>query len=170
MYVLSDDIWRKRAPQELRRQILFLGPEEEASVNLPPAVKVRTFKSTDEGVAFMVECEGKRIYHAGDLNNWVWRGEPEADNARMSDRYHRELDEMAGNHVDVAFVPLDPRQEEDFYRGMDDYMRTVGCLLYTSRPRGASGGWVCCTRNCFVLHMRWSTTPCLARSSGDCFS
>ena len=65
--------------------------------SLPPAVKVRTFKSTDEGVAFMVECEGKRIYHAGDLNNWVWRGEPEADNARMSDRYHRELDEMAGN-------------------------------------------------------------------------
>ncbi len=126
LYVLSDDIWRKRAPQELRRQILFLGPEEEASVNLPPAVKVRTFKSTDEGVAFMVECEGKRIYHAGDLNNWVWRGEPEADNARMSDKYHRELDEMAGNHVDVAFVPLDPRQEEDFYRGMDDYMRTVG--------------------------------------------
>lgn len=126
VYVLSDDIWRKRAPQELRRQILFLGPEEEASINLPPAIHVRTFKSTDEGVAFMVECGGKRIYHAGDLNNWVWRGEPEADNLRMSDQYHRELEEMAGNHVDVAFVPLDPRQEEDFYRGMDDFMRKVG--------------------------------------------
>ncbi len=126
VYVLSDDIWRKRIPQELRSQTLFLGPGEEASLNLPPAIKVCTFKSTDEGVAFMVECGGKRIYHAGDLNNWVWSGEPEADNRKMSENYHRELKAMAGNHVDVAFVPLDPRQEGDFWRGMDDYMRMVG--------------------------------------------
>ena len=70
VYVLSDDIWRKRAPQELRRRILFMGPDEEASINLPPAIHVRTMKSTDEGVAFLVECGGKRIYHAGDLNDW----------------------------------------------------------------------------------------------------
>ena len=49
VYVLSDDIWRKRAPQELRRRILFMGPDEEASINLPPAIHVRTMKSTDEG-------------------------------------------------------------------------------------------------------------------------
>ena len=76
---------------------------------------VRTMKSTDEGVAFLVECGGKRIYHAGDLNNWVWSGEPEADNLRMSENYRLELEKMKGNHVDVAFVPLDPRQEGDFY-------------------------------------------------------
>lgn len=126
VYVLSDDIWRKRAPQELRRRILFMGPDEEASINLPPAIHVRTMKSTDEGVAFLVECGGKRIYHAGDLNDWVWSGEPEADNLRMSENYNRELEKMKGNHVDVAFVPLDPRQEGDFYRGMDGFMRTVG--------------------------------------------
>lgn len=88
-----------------------MGPDEEASINLPPAVHVRTMKSTDEGVAFLVECGGKRIYHAGDLNNWVWSGEPEADNLCMSENYRLELEKMKGNHVDVAFVPLDPRQE-----------------------------------------------------------
>ena len=77
-------------------------------------------------MAFLVECGGKRIYHAGDLNDWVWSGEPEADNLRMSENYNRELEKMKGNHVDVAFVPLDPRQEGDFYRGMDGFMRTVG--------------------------------------------
>ena len=40
------------------------------------AVRIRTLKSTDEGVAFLVEAEGKSIYHAGDLNWWYWEGEP----------------------------------------------------------------------------------------------
>ncbi len=44
----------------------------------------------------------------------------------MSDKYHRELEEMAGEPRGCGFVPLDPRQEEDFYRGMDDFMRKVG--------------------------------------------
>ena len=35
-------------------------------------LKVRTFKSKDVGVAFVVETEGKRIYQAGDLNWWHW--------------------------------------------------------------------------------------------------
>ena len=58
VYVLSDDIWRKRALPGAAQADSVLGPEEEASINLPPAIHVRTFKSTDEGVAFMVECGG----------------------------------------------------------------------------------------------------------------
>ena len=65
-------------------------------------MKVHGFKSTDEGVAFLIETEGKRIYHAGDLNNWVWEGEPEADNKRMSQRFHQELEKLRGIHIDVA--------------------------------------------------------------------
>lgn len=86
-------------------------------------MKIRAFKSTDEGVAFLIETEGKRIYHAGDLNNWVWAGEPEADNKRMSENFHKELEKMKGIHIDVAFMLLDPRQEKDFYLGMDDFMK-----------------------------------------------
>ena len=70
--------------------------------------------------------EGKAIYHAGDLNNWVWEGEPEKDNQKMSERYHGELAKLAGRHIDVAFMLIDPRQEKDFYLGMDDFMRMVG--------------------------------------------
>ena len=88
--------------------------------------RVRAFKSTDEGVAFLIDADGKTIYHAGDLNNWVWAGEPEADNRRMSERYHEELKKLAGTHIDVAFMLLDPRQEKDFYLGMDDFMCMVG--------------------------------------------
>ena len=55
-----------------------------------------------------------------------WEGEPEADNRRMSENFHREMDKLAGRHIDVAFMLIDPRQEKDFYLGMDDFMRMVG--------------------------------------------
>lgn len=122
-YVLSDDIWNRQVPEEMMGRTIFIGPgEEKSGANF----KVRAFKSTDEGVAFLVQEEGKTIYHAGDLNNWVWEGEPEADNRRMSENYHRELEKLAGTHIDVAFMLLDPRQEKDFSLGMDDFMRMVG--------------------------------------------
>ena len=34
-------------------------------------------------VAFLLTCKEGVIYHAGDLNDWVWEGEPEDSNAAM---------------------------------------------------------------------------------------
>lgn len=127
-YVLSDDIWTRQVPEERLGRTRFLGPGE--SVRLTDGagnpVDIRAFKSTDEGVAFLINLEGKTIYHAGDLNNWVWEGEPEEDNRRMSENFHREMKGLAGCHIDVAFMLIDPRQDKDFYLGMDDFMRMVG--------------------------------------------
>ena len=90
------------------------------------ALRVKTFKSTDEGVAFLLRTEGKTIYHAGDLNHWVWEGEPEDYNRQMRENFRGELKKLAGTHIDLAFMLIDPRQEKDFYLGMDDFMRMVG--------------------------------------------
>ena len=72
-----------------------MGPGEEFSFQKETGEKVpvtvKAFKSTDEGVAFLIEAEGKVLYHAGDLNNWVWEGEPEEYNFRMSEAFHSEL-------------------------------------------------------------------------------
>lgn len=127
-YVLSDDIWRRQVPEELLGRTVFMGPGEEVELKYADRsmLKAKAYKSTDEGVAFLVTGEGKTIYHAGDLNNWVWEGEPEEDNRRMSENFHRELEKLEGRHIDVAFMVLDPRQEKDFYLGMDDFMRRVG--------------------------------------------
>ena len=125
-FVLSDDIWKRRVPEELMGKTYFIGPEEELDLQAPftgpSGVKVHGFKSTDEGVAFLIETEGKRIYHAGDLNNWVWAGEPEADNKRMSQRFHQELEKLRGIHIDVAFMLLDPRQEDKYCWGMNYFL------------------------------------------------
>jgi hypothetical protein len=71
--------------------------QKETGEKVP--VTVKAFKSTDEGVAFLIEAEGKVLYHAGDLNNWVWEGEPEEYNFRMSEAFHSELLKIAGNHT-----------------------------------------------------------------------
>ena len=125
-YVLSDDIWEKRTPSGLRERILFAGPGQEFSLPWLSGISVRTFKSTDEGVAFLVRSPEGVIYHAGDLNNWQWEGEPKDWNRNMEVNYRRQLEAMKNEKIDVAFVPLDPRQGKDFYRGMDDFMKMVG--------------------------------------------
>ena len=101
----------------------------------------RVSKKLVEDVSFEVhpgEClemcirdSGYTIYHAGDLNNWRWNGEDLAWNNNMSTNYRRELEKIkaSGFHPDVAMVPLDGRQEDLFYLGLDDFMRTVGAEM-----------------------------------------
>ena len=41
----------------------------------------------------------------------------------MKEDYQNTLRLMEGEHVDVAFVPVDPRLEDAYYWGIDWYMR-----------------------------------------------
>lgn len=81
------------------------------TVWLPYGVTVETLPSTDEGVAFLITCEGKAIYHAGDLNWWHWEGEDKAWNRNMEVDFKRYIEPLRGRKIDLALAPLDPRQE-----------------------------------------------------------
>jgi len=96
----------------------FVGPSMKQSL-----LCVKTLKSTDSGVAYIVECFGKTIYHAGDLNWWVWDELSEEKNDSMTKRFQEEISKLRGLEIDVAFLPLDPRQEDKFYWGFDYFMR-----------------------------------------------
>ncbi len=114
-FILSDDISPKTVPEDVKDLVLFVSPHRTCETG---GVKIATLKSTDAGVAFLVQCEGKLLYHAGDLNCWVWDGAPRFQNDLMEDQYRRELDLLAGKDIDAAFVPLDPRQGDNFDLGM----------------------------------------------------
>ncbi len=90
-------------------------------------VSIETYRSTDEGVAFLVRLEEKCIYHAGDLNIWCWEDESDAENARSERIYKREMERLSIHDIDVAFVPLDPRLGENSVRGIEVFMDMVGC-------------------------------------------
>ena len=107
-YILSNDI------PEIPNATM-IGPDDTVEQE---DLVVKTYRSTDEGVAFLVQIDGLAIYHAGDLNWWHWEGEPETYNIKMADDYKKQIDLLAGERIDLAFVPLDPRQERQYDWGV----------------------------------------------------
>lgn len=120
-YILSKDIRKNAAAKNAPGEgVYYLAPRQELTLD---GLSVRTLRSTDAGVAFLVETEGKTIYHAGDLNWWHWEEECRVYNEMMKRNYRYEIGKIEGQAIDVAFVPLDPRQEEQYYWGMDYFMK-----------------------------------------------
>ncbi|MGB8453904.1 MAG: MBL fold metallo-hydrolase [Anaerocolumna sp.] len=151
-FVLSSDIRmneaymnRKNIPQTSRPNIIYIGKNESMSlpVQKVPAVNadffnadvtksnlyIETLASTDEGVAFIITCNDKVIYHAGDLNWWSWEGETKEEYADMTNRFQKEMAKIKNREFDIAFVPLDPRQEDRFWWGFDYFMKTTQTKL-----------------------------------------
>ena len=120
--VLSDDI---SAPKDV--DVLQVSPGKQ--YDLGNSINLTTFRSTDLGVAFLVEDHQTLIYHAGDLNDWVWDEETDAYNQEMTHNYRKEMGLLVNrlNHreIDVAFVVLDPRQEADYDRGLSYFLEHI---------------------------------------------
>lgn len=115
-----------------------------------PHLTVTTLRSTDMGVAFLVECDGLRIYHAGDLHWWLWPGDTKQAANNMTANYQKEIGRLrellsqlptpvgstlvsstssdpdfSSPHLDLAFLPLDPRLEENYALGMEYFLRNI---------------------------------------------
>ena len=88
--------------------------------------KVSAFGSTDEGVSFLVESGGMRIFHAGDLNFWHWREESTEEEIReMLDAFEAVLKTLDGRPVDLAFFPVDARMGAGHDEGADMYIERI---------------------------------------------
>ena len=124
-FLLSRDIPETRGkalPKELSDRITFLGPGECYE---DERIRVDTLPSTDEGIAFLVRTDKKTIFHAGDLNDWHWEGEPDEWNDAMHRDYLRIIEVLRGLHIDIAFIPLDPRLEAHASQGLDELLAVV---------------------------------------------
>ena len=87
-YILSKDILKHRRAMKEEADV-WLGKWGKWNDNL---VSVKALGSTDVGVSWIVETDGKRFFHAGDLNNWYARFLPEA---KPGDKiYSLEMDEV----------------------------------------------------------------------------
>ncbi|MGB7595267.1 MAG: MBL fold metallo-hydrolase [Erysipelotrichaceae bacterium] len=81
---------------------------------------VHVYGSTDEGVSFMVEADGKRIFHAGDLNYWHWRDESTYDEIKEAQsKFDAEIAKIPLLRLDLAMFPVDARMGSGFYEGAD---------------------------------------------------
>lgn len=98
-YILSKDVLkRRRASREEADVWLAKGGVWDDS-----RVRVSATGSTDSGVSWIVEVEGRRLFHAGDLNNWYARF--------LTDDYD------GGSVMSKEFGPVNPEREEKLYLG-----------------------------------------------------
>lgn len=127
-YILSKDIKKRRSKYvKSADQIVVMNFDEEITVD---NMKIKTLESSDIGVAFLIEIEGKVIYHAGDLNWWHWEGENSPkENKYAEDKFKSGIDGIKGRDIDLAFVPLDPRQGDFYYLGFDYFMRNTNTKI-----------------------------------------
>jgi L-ascorbate metabolism protein UlaG (beta-lactamase superfamily) len=133
-YVLSSDIKLKKenytklgVTDEILNKIVSVKPSNEyelQDVNNNQII-LKTLKSTDCGIAFLLHFQGKTIYHAGDLNLWVWKEETKQYNNNMTAMFHMEMNALKDLPIDIAFAPLDPRQEEWYYLGLEELLNTA---------------------------------------------
>ncbi len=136
-YIFSNEIRKKirtmqrkaasGAEWETVPEITFLTVRTDAKIQdgAGDTIRIHTLSSTDCGCAFVLEYKGRTIFHAGDLHWWTWPGEPEADNRKMEADYKKEIEYLEKRTADLAFTPLDPRQEEDYAKGMTYFLSKV---------------------------------------------
>ena len=111
-YILSDDI------KDNEGAVVMKAHEKKEVAG----IEIETLRSNDMGVAFLVKVEEKTIYHAGDLNWWHWNGEPEEDNEYYKKTFQDEMKYLEGKKIDLAFMLLDPRQEDKYCWGMNYFL------------------------------------------------
>ena len=130
-YILSKDIPTKWLFQKYKEQ--GVSPEKHVHIMPKNAIQnftlsnektltIETLKSTDAGVAFLITDNDKCYYHAGDLNLWTWEGESKQYNHNMTSNYLKELEKLKNKRIDIAFVPLDPRQGKESFSGMESFL------------------------------------------------
>ena len=98
-FILSKDIVKHHRAQKEEAQVWLA----KGGTWQDEHVKVTATGSNDSGVSWIVEVENKRIFHAGDLNNW----------------YARFLNEdySGGNIMSEEFGEVNPGREEKLFLG-----------------------------------------------------
>lgn len=97
-FILSNDIKRRKLPEEMKEKITFVKKGEK---HLIEGIEFTICGSTDQGVSFYFTLENKTIYHSGDNNIWYWDSEDEF----MKEAFLKNIKYF--NQVDIAFIPVD---------------------------------------------------------------
>lgn len=127
-YIFSKDILKRKLAKAEDATYLKKG-----DIYNDENLRIQAFGSTDVGISFYIEACGKRIFHAGDLNNWHWIEESTEEEIREAeDNYLRELDAMAQSvdRLDLAMFPIDPRLGKDFDRGGRQFIDCIPVRIF----------------------------------------
>ena len=116
-FILSSEVAWKHVPLDAHTNshYISMSPYEHVGKN---GIMVSSFGSTDLGVSFLVEVDGLRIFHAGDLNWWHWEEDSTKEELEEEERkFKKEVSYLETERIDILFFPVDPRLGEHFWLG-----------------------------------------------------
>ena len=126
LYVMSNDVFQQHGDSKIPTAGMSAGDRLE---NVIGGLTVDAFGSTDMGVSFAVtDSHGKKIFHAGDLNNWHWSEDSTPKEVQKASlEFEKVLHRVKekNDYFDVAFFPVDPRQGKDYASGAAQFLDSV---------------------------------------------
>lgn len=150
-YILSKDIFRHNRCQKDEADVLMVKGKSWCDKN----IKIVAAGSNDSGVSWIVEVADKRIFHAGDLNNWyarfltsdyqggtIWSFEfGEIDPQKDEKQYLGELKDIRKmtDSFDVVLFPVDGRIGNGYTRGARQFIEQFQTGLFVPMHFVASG-------------------------------
>lgn len=130
-YVIANECRRKlkRAIDLDSLPVTFLHHDEGWN---DERIAVHAFNSTDVGVSYLVDMDGKRLYHAGDYTCWVMEGDNEAAARKARGDFNVILKAIARHapEIDVVMMPVVPNMGGDFTYGARELLKAVRCSMF----------------------------------------
>lgn len=123
--ILSHDIVKKN--RQLKQNPSCHPVEADQSYSIGDFT-VDTFKSNDEGVAFLIHIGPLNIYFGGDLANWNWEGLNKQEIRLLVDYFGEVLDKLKQWPIHIAFSNTDKRLAN--WAGAAQFMETVKPKLF----------------------------------------
>lgn len=140
-YIISKDVG-KFSRHILREDSLYKGvrPKPGSVVTLKKGEEyndsllcVRAFGSTDIGNSYLISAGDKKIFHAGDLNAWIWKDESTAAEVEASLREFRaivsDIAEIAPK-IDIVMFPVDSRIGTEYYSGASIFVNMIDVCYF----------------------------------------
>lgn len=96
-------------------------------------LNVTAFESTDIGNSYAIEISGYTVFHAGDLNAWLWEEESEEDEIGKAKRdYKGIINHIASQYpyFDLVMFPVDSRQGGKYWWGAKYFVETIDTALF----------------------------------------
>ena len=101
------------------------------TLTLAEGLTVTAFDSTDLGVSFLVDWNGFRFFHAGDLDFWHWREESSTQDMEEAEKeFRKAMEPLTKERIDLAFFPVDPRQGSMYDAGANYFIMAVKPTLF----------------------------------------
>lgn len=137
-YILSKDVF-SRCRHIMSPRSVYSGPKvrpDSVHVLTPgelydnKIMKVRAFGSTDIGVSWLVDVNGKRFFHAGDYNLWLWLDDSSPEELEMMqnkfDMILSDIEAETGRRgLDYVFFPVDSRLGRGYAAGARNFLRRI---------------------------------------------